>query len=126
MRSQKIIVLPQIIAKATQSATPHKIIGAPKLVLEPDSSPTEACELSGEELAGAVPGEALVDGRVSGEPAGVAELEGMPVDGASATGGAPTGLLTGATAGGGVAGDGAGGEGILLDGLEAGEIEDGG
>lgn len=97
--------------------------------LEPESSPTEPCELSGEELAGAVPGEALVDGSVIGEPAGTAD-EGIPVEdsgvGASATGGAPTGELTGATVGGGVAGDGAGGEETLLDGLEAGGTDDGG
>lgn len=120
-------MMPQIIAKATQSATPPKIIGALHLELEPDSSPTEPRELSGE-LAGAVPGEALLDGSVIGEPAGTAD-EGIPAGesgvGASATGGVPTGELTGATVGGGVAGDGAGGEETLLEGLEAGGTEDG-
>lgn len=134
------------MAKATQRANPHKIPGAPKVELEPESSPTGPCEVSGEELAGAVPGEALLDGSVTGESAGVAELEGMPAGasgvgeavGTSATGGAPTGLLTGATAGvsvagggvagGGVAGDGTGGGDPLFDGLEAGETgtEEGG
>lgn len=93
--------------------------------LEPDSSPTG--ELSGEELAGAVPGAALLDGSVAGEPAGVAELEGIPVEGASATAGDPTGLLTGATDGGVVAaGEGDGGEDTFFDGLDAGETGDGG
>ena len=125
-------------AKATQKTMPHNITEAPKLELEPESSPTGPCEASGEELAGAVTGEALLDGIVTGDCAGVAELEGIPAgdsgvgetDGTSATGGAPTGLLTGATTGvsavgEGVAGDGTGGGDTLLDGLGAGETEDG-
>lgn len=79
----------------------------------------------------------MLDGKVAGESAGVAELEGMPPeeasggeesDGPSVTVGAPTGLLTGATAavGGGMDGDGTGGEDTLVDGLIAGETEDGG
>lgn len=128
------MLLPQIANKAAQRAMPHKMTGAPKLELELESSPTGPCDVSGEELAGAVPGGVLLDGSVSGDPAGVAELEGMPAeasggeetDGPSVTAGASTGLLTGETDGGGVAGDGTGGEDTLLDGLEAGETEDGG
>lgn len=120
---------------------PHKRPGAPKLELEPESSAAPGDD-SGEELAGAVPGAVLLDGIVvTGASAGVAELVGTPAeasggeeeaDGPFATVGAATGLLTGDTAGvsavgGGVAGDGTGGgEDTLLDGLEAGETEDGG
>lgn len=130
--------MPQI-AKATQRAMPHKITGAAKIELEPESSPAGPWEVSGEELAGAVTGDVLLDGSVAGESDGVAELEGIPAeasggeetDGTSATAGASTGLLTGVTAGvaavgGGVVGDATGGEDTLLDGLEAGETEDGG
>jgi len=118
---------------ATQRATPLKTTGAPKLDLEPESSAAAGpCEVSGEELAGEVPGD-LLDGSVAaGESAGVAELEGMPADEASGgeeTDGASTGLLTGDTAavGGELAGDETGGvEDTLLEGLIAGETDDGG
>lgn len=117
--------------KANQRAAPHKIAGAPKFELEPESSAAGPGEFPGEELDDAVPGGDLLDGRVAGESPGVAELEGIPAEEASGgeeTDGPSTGLLTGATAavGGGVAGDGTGGEDTLLDGLTAGETEDGG
>lgn len=90
--------------KVIQNAIPPKNIEA-AVELAPDISPTEPCEFSGEELAGAVSGEAPLDGSVMGEPAGVAELEGIPAEdsgvGASATG------------------DGAGGEETFLAGLGA-------
>lgn len=118
---------------AIQRAKPLKTIGAPKLDLEPESSAAAGpCEVSGEELAGEVPGDLLEGSVAAGESAGVAELEGMPAEEASGgdeTDGASTGLLTGDTTavGGELAGDETGGvEDTLLEGLIAGETEDGG
>lgn len=127
------------MANAAQKARLHRITGAPYIEFAPESSLAGLCEFSGDELAGAIPGELPLDGSATGEPAGAAELEGMlaeasgvaAVVGPSATGGAPTGLLTGVAAGvatgaatvaGGEAGDETGEE-PLADGLEAGETE---
>lgn len=77
----------------------HITTGAPYTELAPESSPAGLCEVSGDELAGAIPGEPLLDGSVTG----AAELEGIfaEVSGVAAVAGpsAAAGLLTGVPTG---------------------------
>lgn len=80
----------------------------PYFKLEPEESSLDGpCADSGDRLDGAGIGGLPLDGNIPGDPAGVAELEGMPagsegvaaISGASATGETPTGLFAGAVTG---------------------------
>lgn len=124
------------MAKAAQRASPVRITGPPYMVVEPESSATGPCAVSGDKLdpAGAGLGGLLLEGKISGDSAGVAELEGTLADGTSATAGELAGLPDGDDAGGEDAGvDDAGeftgppadGEGVAGEGTGADSLDDG-
>lgn len=78
------------MARAAQRASPVITIEASYKGFESEeSSATGPCALSGAELTGGV----LLEGNMSGEPDGVAELEGTPAEGAAGT--SASGELTG-------------------------------